>query len=135
MKHALRLQILLLLFAAVPMVSRASAADNYMYVRWTELCRVTGGNELTITTAKGNIVHGHCRSVHTNEIQLSRNFRSAVRIARPNILRIEMKRRLPGGDRLSSLREELGWGFELGTAALCSRYALLGVVLIPSTIA
>jgi hypothetical protein len=134
MKHikftSLRFLTLSILAVSSPLLHAAEPRT----VRWNDVCRVTNGRQLTITTTNGGIVDGYCISVDVDEIAVTTKDRGIVKIARTAFSRIQMSHRSKG-HQLSSLHKGMHEGLRQGLGWLLSPQAPLGMVAVPATLA
>jgi hypothetical protein len=104
-------------------------------VRWTKVCEVAGGHQLTITTVNGDTVDGYCLSINVDQIAVTAENRRVVTIARAALSRIEMSRSRNTHHQLRSLGRGMRTGLRQGTDWLLSPCAPLGLVVVPGTLA
>jgi hypothetical protein len=109
-------------------------AAEPMEVRWNEVCRVSAGHQLEITTTAGDTVGGYCVTINVDEISVTTQDRRVVKIARAALSRIQMHRS-KNGHGLNSLRQGMHEGLRQGFEWLFSPYAPLGMVVVPGTVA
>jgi hypothetical protein len=112
-------------------------AASVIQVHWNEVCRITSGNLVEITTATGDRVEGYCAAVGVDEISIStkdnKNIR-VVKIARTALSRIVM--RSPSkGHHLRSLGRGMRDNLREGFHSLFSEMAPMGLVHVPGTLA
>jgi hypothetical protein len=100
-------------------------ADEPMEVRWNEVCRVTAGHQLEITTTTGDVVGGYCMAINVDEISVTTRDRRVVKIARAALSRVQMHRSR-NGHGLNSLRKGMHEGLRQGFEWLFSPYCATG---------
>jgi hypothetical protein len=111
-------------------------ATEQVEVRWSEVCRVADGHQLTITTTNGDTVDGYCMSINVDEMAVTTKDRRVVKVARAALSRIQMQMQpSPKGHYLRSLGKGMHEGFRQGFSWLLSPYAPLGLVVVPGTVA
>jgi hypothetical protein len=108
------------------------AADT-VEAQWNQVCRVSEGRELLLTTATGEQVRGFCFSVDVDHLGVRAKSGQVTRIARTTLAHIEMAS--SKGRRLHSLGTAMHDGLKFGVKALFSPMAPVGLVTIPGTLA
>jgi hypothetical protein len=121
------------ILAALTFSSLALHAADAIETKWTDLCGVSSGHELTITTAGGETVHGYCISLDVDGMRVRTQDGKVKRIARTTLARLEMSRQK--GHQLSSLGKGMHNGLKFGFDSLFSPVAPVGLVAIPGTLA
>jgi hypothetical protein len=130
MKH-IQSRIILLFALAVAGVP-LHAADT-VEANWNQVCRVSRGRELLLTTATGDQVRGYCFPVDVDGLGVKTKTGQVTRIARTALTRIEM--RSSRGHQLHSLGKAIQDGLKFGVKALFSPLAPVGLVTLPGTLA
>jgi hypothetical protein len=134
MKHIPFLKIFLLPISALFAFALPAHADNAIQVHWSEVCRVAGGNELSIKTVDGKSVDGYCLDVDVDEMQVSNKAGAVVKIARAAFSKIEMRR--PSQEQqFTTLRKMVGDALKLEAKWILSPEAPLGIAALPVTVA
>jgi hypothetical protein len=100
---------------------------------WHQICRVSEGRELVLTTATGDAVRGYCFSVDVDGLGVRTKGGQVTRIARTAVTRIEMES--AAGHRLRALGGVMHDGLKLGVKTLFSEFAPVGLVVLPGTVA
>jgi len=108
------------------------AADT-VETNWNQVCRVSHGRELLLTTATGDQVRGSCFSVDVDELGVKTKSGQVTRIARTALARIEMAS--SRGRRLHALGNAMHDGLKFGAKTLFSPMAPIGLVALPGTLA
>ena len=119
-----------LTFGILAAIAPLHAGD--VQARWTDLCRVAGTRQLNVTTSDGKTVSGACSGTDADELSLNSNQR-IVKIARSTLTRIQMYE--PGNHRLADLGSGMAKSFRMGFGWLFSPAAVLGLVVVPATVA
>ena len=117
-------------FGILAAIAPLHAAD--IQVRWDRLCDVAGIRQLNVTTSDGKTVSGSCTSTDVDALSLNSDQR-IVKIARSTLTRIQMYQ--PGAHRLADLGNGMSKSFRMGFGWLFSPAAVLGLVIIPATVA
>jgi hypothetical protein len=134
MKHIKFASLRFLTLSILAVASLPLHAAEPRTVRWNDVCRVTTGRQLTITTTNGGIVDGYCISVDVDEIAVATKDRGIVKIARTAFSRIQMSH--PNKrHQLRSLHKGVHEGLRQGFGWLLSPQAPLGMVAVPVTLA
>jgi hypothetical protein len=123
---------LLAMFAAWVWTLPLHAADP-MEAHWSDVCKLSSGNQLVLTTVDGDTVEGYCMHIDANEIGVRTLDHRITNVARTALasLRVRHARNHPlaslGTGIRKSLREEFRW--------LLSPMAPLGLIALPGTLA
>jgi hypothetical protein len=125
-----------LLLAALPIVAALASplrAADPIQTQWHNLCRVSQGHSLQITTSTGEIVEGVCVAINVDEVSIRTVDNRIVKIGRRAYSRIL----LAANDRhpLRSLGKGMKKGFRDGFNMLLSPMAPAGIVVLPVTVA
>lgn len=100
---------------------------------WENVCAVSSGKQLIVTTETGETVEGYCVSVDVNKIGIRTIDQRFVQVARSTLRKIEMRR--PKEHQLASLGRGVKKGLHEGTRQLFSPMAIGGMIVIPATLA
>ena len=98
------------LLSVLVLIAQPLRAGDGIQVRWIEVCRVAGGNELTIKTLNGDTVAGYRVFINVDEIAARTQDKGVVKIARATLSRIDMQRSMNNGHQLRSLRKGMRQG-------------------------
>src|SRR5437016_14439849 len=99
MKHFQFASILIPLWAVLAYGPLPLRAADPIEVTWSELCNVSRGRLLMVSTAGGDVVYGNCASISVDVIAITSKDRRVVKLARTALARIEM-RDAKGGPQL-----------------------------------
>jgi hypothetical protein len=83
-------------------------------VQWSQVCRVAGNRELSITTQSGETVQGYCTRINVDEIAVITNDHRPVNIARSALAHIRVRRAMTKGHQLASLGKGMSGGLKTG---------------------
>jgi hypothetical protein len=133
MKHFQVKVVSVLTFLAVPVSPLPLYAAPPITVGWNQVCRITAGHELVVTTTTGDTVEGFCVGVDVSEITVNTWDHRVVKIARNTLSRIDMHR--SKGHQLRALRDGVRGGLRWGLGALLSPAGPAAAVAIPATLA
>jgi len=121
-------------FVLAPLLSTPPLrADDALEVQWNKVCQVADGHELLVRIANGDEVRGICLSVNVDEMAVRTKDNKVVRVARSAMSRLEMYR--SPNHQLQSLGKGMHGALQEGFKDLLSPAAVVGVVIIPSTLA
>lgn len=118
---------------AIAASSNSLMAADQAEVQWQQVCQVTHGHELQVTTATGEKVTGYCVSIDVNQMTLSTSDHKLIKVAKATLAHLEMER--SKGHQVAALRRGVHKGLADGVNNLLSPQAIGGLVLIPTTIA
>ena len=121
------------ILAALTFSSLSVHAADPIQTQWNQVCRVTNGRELIVTTTNGDTVQGYCISIDVDGVRVRTKDGKVARIARTALARLEMRR--SKGHQLSSLRNDMHEGLKFGFDRLLSPLAPVGLVVVPGTLA
>jgi hypothetical protein len=108
-------------------------ADDAVQVVWTNVCGVATGRTLTVTSADGSTVEGHCMAIQVDSISVqTRN--GPVKVARAAVSRIEMAVSRREGHQLHRLGDGIRKGLQQGLDWTFSTFAPLGIVTVPAVL-
>lgn len=108
------------------------AADP-VTVDWRQVCQTAGDYELIVTTSAGDTVQGYCMGVTVTELSVQTRDHRIVKVARNTLSQLVMYRRR--GHQLRSLGHAMRGGFHEGFRELFTTGAVVGLVMIPGTLA
>jgi hypothetical protein len=108
------------------------AADS-IETQWSDVCKLAGKHQLSLTTVDGDTVDGYCIKINADEIAVTTFDRRTIRIARTALSRLQLHR--TKGHQLASLGKGVRSGLRQGADWLLSPRAILGVVTVPATLA
>ncbi len=120
------------LFAICFWVTLAPLRATEIQSRWSDLCRVSGGYHLKVSTADGKEIRGLCSGITGDDLFLSSK-QGVSRVGRSTVTHIWRYR--PGYfHHMRSLGEQVSGGFETGVVLLHLPFTPIGMVMIPAAV-
>jgi hypothetical protein len=107
-------------------------ASGKITSRWSELCTVSLGSELSLVSTSGKTVKGQCASTGESDISLNNHGR-LLKMERSDVSKIRMLR-LVNHHLLPALGNQVGELLFGGLLTLASPYAPLGLVIVPAAL-
>lgn len=123
------------LFAALTTASMLTPlhAGEPVKVNWSQLCTLSQGHELSLTTDSGEVVQGSCIGIDVDGVSVKTRDARVIRVARQTLRRIQYER--ARGHQLRSLGRMMHAGLSEGTKMVFSPAAPIGLAAVPSVIA
>ncbi|HEY3738274.1 MAG TPA: hypothetical protein VGL53_00445 [Bryobacteraceae bacterium] len=119
--------------AALTLPCFAGTGESPIKTHWENVCAISDGKQLIVTTETGEVVEGYCISVDVNKIAIRTLDHRFVQVSRSALMKLEMQR--PKAHQLASLGRGVKKGLHRGVQDLFSPMAIGGMVLIPATLA
>jgi hypothetical protein len=124
----------LALTAALSWTVPLHAADP-IETHWSDVCKVSAGNELVLTTLDGATADGYCVRVNVDEIAITTLDHRTIHVARATLASLQVRHSHAKGHQLKSLHKEIHEGLREELSWLLSPMAPLGLVAVPATLA
>jgi hypothetical protein len=108
------------------------ADDTQTAVNWDQVCRVSSGRQLVVSTTSGEHLEGYCFGVTVDELKVQTP-KGVVVVARSALHRLQMYR--PQKNRLVELGRDMKGALREGASDTFSSMAPLGLIMLPGTLA
>lgn len=133
MKNSALQTIIAVALATVTVTSSSLRAAGPVEARWGQICQVSDGRELLVTTNTGHTIEGFCLSIDENGLGVRTKDGKIAHITRVALAHLAMRR--SKGHQLNALGKGLHEGLKIGTNELFSPLAPVGAVVLPGTLA